>query len=131
VNALSGCGWKNDDVKGIFVVVTSPEPQTQLMAMVLSIQTLKKGKNVRILLCGPGGDLALKEHKPMKLKPNDMSPRMLLDQLLQKRVKVEVCALYLPNKGAMPSDLIEGVTQADPSYVADALLEPEIKLFTF
>ncbi len=128
---LSGCFWKNNDVKGVFVVVTSPDPQTQLMSMILSTQTLRKGKNVRILLCGPVCDLALKDHEAVMLKPGDRSPRMLLKKLIQKRVKVEVCPLYLPNKGATVADLIDGVTQADPSYVADALLKPGIKLFTF
>ena len=121
----------DDVVKGIFVVVTSPEPQTQLMAMVLSTQTLKKGKDVRILLCSSGGDLALKNGKEVILKPLNKSPQMLLKNLIEKGVTVQVCPLYLPNKEASPSDLITGVTQAKPPLIADVLLEPGVKLFTF
>jgi predicted peroxiredoxin len=121
----------DEDVKGMFVVVTSPDPQTQLMAMVLSTQVVKKGKYVRVLLCGAGGDLALRNGKEVILKPKHKSPQMLLRNLIKKGVTVQVCPLYLPNKGASPADLIEGVTQAKPPLVAEALLEEEVKLFTF
>ena len=121
----------NDAVEGIFVVVTSPDPQTQLMAMVLSTQTLKKGKSVRVLLCSTGGDLALKSGKEVVLKPINKSPQMLLKNLINNGVTVQVCPLYLPNKEASLSDLITGVTQAKPPLIADILLEPGVKLFTF
>jgi predicted peroxiredoxin len=115
----------------MFVVVTSPEPQTQLMAMVLSTQAVMKNKHVHILLCGPGGDLALKGGKEVTLKPKNVSPQMLLKGLIKKGVPVQVCALYLPNADKTPADLIDGVTPARPPAIAGALLEPGIKLFTF
>jgi len=121
----------DDDVKGMFVVVTSPDPQTQLMAMVLSTQAVKKDKYVRMLLCGPGGDLALQKGKEVILKPKNKSPQMLLRNLVKNGITVQVCPLYLPNKGASPSDLMNGVTQAKPPLIAEALLEPGVKLFTF
>ena len=45
----------------------------------------------------------------------DKSPQMLLKNLIKKGVTVEVCPLFLPNKGAAPDKLIEGVTVAKTS----------------
>lgn len=44
---------------GLFVFVTSENAEVHGMAMVLSIQSVQYGAEVRVLLCGPGGDLAL------------------------------------------------------------------------
>ena len=39
--------------KGLNVVVTSADRQAQMMAMVLSVQTMKKhGKEINMVLCG-------------------------------------------------------------------------------
>lgn len=120
-----------EPVTGLFVVVTTPDPQTQLMAMSLSTQAKLKGKTIRILLCGPAGDLALMGSKEVILKPLDKSPQMLLKALIDGGVRAEVCPFYLANRGGSPADLIAGVTQAAPAEVADGLIEPGIKLFTF
>jgi hypothetical protein len=56
---------------------------------------------------------------------------MLLKGLIESKVTVEVCPLVLPNKGLTPFDLIEGVSVAAPPIVAEGLLAPGIKLFTF
>lgn len=37
----------------LVTVVTKPGPQTQLMAMVLTLQASRQGVEARILLCGP------------------------------------------------------------------------------
>ena len=43
-------------------VVTSDQPQVQLMSMVLTMQAVEQGQSVHMLLCGAaGGDLALTE----------------------------------------------------------------------
>ncbi|MGF1529474.1 MAG: hypothetical protein ACFCBW_22230 [Candidatus Competibacterales bacterium] len=119
------------EVKGVFVVVSSPDPQTQMMAMVLSNQVLNQGKTVQVLLCGPGGDLALAEGEEVRFKPRDLSPQMLLKRLMEHQVTVEVCAIYLPNSDHTEADLVEGVGVAKPPAIATALLEPGVKLFTF
>lgn len=120
-----------DDIKGIFVVVTSDAPQTQMVAMSLAGQVLGKGRSVRVLLCDAGGDLALHGSKDVILKPLDKSPKMLLKNLISSGVKVEVCPFYLANNGKSTLELIDGVGQAAPPDVADGLLAPGIKLFTF
>jgi predicted peroxiredoxin len=128
---LFGSAAAQEEVKGMFVVVTSPEPQTQMMAMVLATQTMLRGKKVQVLLCGPGGDLALKESKEVILKPSNKSPQMLMKNLIKQKVTVQVCALYLPNKGKTTADLMPGVSTAKPPAIAKTLLEPGVKLFTF
>lgn len=131
VSSADQHGGDAAEVKGLFVVVTSADPQTQLMAMVLSTQAKAKGKSVRLLLCGPGGDLALQEGEETRLKPRDVSPQMLMGKLMADGVQVEVCAIYLPNKGVGAEALRPGITAAKPPAIADALLAPGIKLFTF
>lgn len=115
----------------LFVVVTSPDPQTQGMAMVLSTQALKQGAEVQMLLCGPGGDMALKGAPQTVMKPRGVTPQGMLKALIEMGVEPQVCALYLPNNGKSPADLIEGVGVAKPPAIAAALLAEEARLFTF
>ncbi len=121
----------SDDDDRLFVVVTSPDPQTQGMAMVLSIQARKQGAPVQVLLCGPGGDLALKGAPQTVLKPRGATPQGMLSTLIGMGVKPEVCALYLPNNGKSPADLIDGVGVAKPPAIAKAILDDDTRLFTF
>ncbi|MEE9903998.1 MAG: hypothetical protein K4305_01000 [Chlorobium sp.] len=120
-----------ETTRGLFVVITEAEPMTQMMALVLSTQTVAQGKRLQILLCGPGGDLAIKNSRQILMKPMNKSPQMMLQDLIAKGVKVEVCPLYLPNKGKAETDLINGVSVAKPPVVAENLREEGIKLFTF
>lgn len=131
LNSSSSVGVFADEIKGIFVVVTSGAPQTQMVAMSLANQVLSKGRSVRVLLCDAGGDLALHSSKDVILKPLDKSPKMLMKNLISNGVKVEVCPFYLANNGKSTLELIDGVGQAAPPDVAEGLLAPGIKLFTF
>lgn len=126
-----GLGPAAADDEGLFVVVTSPDAQTQGMAMVLSIQARKRGAPVRVLLCGPGGDLALKGSPQTVLKPRGVTPQGMLSTLIGMGVTADVCALYLPNNGKSPADLIDGVGVARPPAIAAALLAGDTRLFTF
>lgn len=117
--------------KGLYVVVTTKEPMTQMMAMVLATQTIAKGQSVRVLLCDSACDLALKGSKETKFKPSGKSAQDLLKGLMAKGVKVEVCALYLPNSGKKATDLLDGVGVAQPPAVAEAMAADGVKLFTF
>ena len=118
--------------KGLNVTVTSPDRQTQTMAMVLSYQTMKAhGKEVRMVLCGPAGDLALKSTKTAAIKPLGKSPTMMLKALLQMGASVEVCPLYLPNAGKSVDELIDGISVAKPPVVAGRLLDTEYRSLTF
>jgi hypothetical protein len=118
--------------KGLNVTVTSADRQTQMMAMVLSVQTMKKhGKEVNLVLCGPAGDLALKSTKTEAFKPSGKSPTMLLNALLKSGASVEICPLYLPNSGQTDAALIEGINIAKPPMVAGRLLDTGYRSLTF
>jgi len=121
-----------DQGKGLNVVVTSSDRQAQMMAMVLSVQTIKKhGKEVNMVLCGDAGDLALKETKTDTFLPPKKSPTMLLNMLIKKGASVQVCPLYLPNIGKSAEDLIEGITVAKPPIIAGKLLDTDYQNLTF
>ena len=66
-----------------------------------------------------------------KLKPRDVTPQQMLQGLIKNGAKVEVCALYLPNTGKQPSDLLPGVSPAKPAEVATHLLKPTVKTLAF
>ncbi len=118
----------------LVTVVTSPEPQTQLMAMVLSFQAQRQGAEVHLLLCGPGGDIALGEPPATATaaqEPMGMSPQKLMSRLMDGGATVEVCALYLPNAGLDEAALLDGITAADPGPMAAELLAPDTRVLSF
>lgn len=118
-----------DEQNNLVTILTAPEPQTQLMSMVLTLQAAKQGATPHILLCGPAGDLALKDAPASATAgqpPKDMSPQGLLQMIMkQPGAKVEVCAIYLPGKGAGPEVLLDGVGVANPGEMAKAVLEAD------
>lgn len=114
----------------VLVYLTSQQLQTQGMAMVLSTQMVRQNANLQLLLCDGAGDLALEQNSSTVLQPLGKSPAELLDNLLQQGVKVEVCALYLPNKGAEVT-LKPGITVAKPPQIAEKMLQPGVKVFSF
>lgn len=121
-----------DQVNGLNVTVTSADRETQMMAMVLSIQSIKKhGKEINIVFCGPASDLALKSTKTAAFKPSGKSPTMLLNALLKMGATIEVCPLYLPNSGKSSDALIKGIMIAKPPVVAGRLLDKNYRSLTF
>lgn len=124
-----------EDSKNLVTVVTSPDAQTQLMSMVLTMQSVQQGAKAQILLCGPAGDMALKE-APASItapqEPKGMSPQGLMKMIMEKTgTKVAVCALYLPNKGVDASALLDGVTAAKPPAMAAALMADDTTVLSF
>lgn len=123
-----------DETPDLVTILTAPEPQTQLMSMVLSMQALQQGAAVHILLCGPAGDLALADPPASATapqKPRDMSPQGLMQQIMAKGGTVEVCAIYLPNKGVGPEALLAGVGMAKPPEMAARLLADDTRIMSF
>ena len=115
-----------DQAKGLNVLVTATERQAQMMAMVLSVQTMKKhGKEVNMVLCGSAGDLTLSSTKTTAMEPAGKSPTQLLNALIKMGASVEVCPLYLPSVGKSKSNLIEGITVAKPPVFAGRLLDTD------
>lgn len=115
----------------LVTVLTAPEPQSQLMAMVLTMQAARQGADAHVLLCGPAGDLALKDAPASATapqKPKDMSPQGLMKALMENGATVEVCAIYLPNAGLDASALLDGVTAADPEAMAARLIAGDTRV---
>jgi predicted peroxiredoxin len=125
----------DQEKKPLVTILTAPEPQTQLMAMVLTMQAAQQGAAPHILLCGPAGDLALKEAPDSATAPQPpkgMSPQGLMKKIMGlPGAKVEVCAIYLPAKGADESVLLDGVTAAKPGPMAAAIMAEDARLLTF
>ena len=97
----------------------------------LAGQALEQKADVRVLLCDAAGDIAVAGKDMPKLKPRDVTPQQMLQGLIKAGATVEVCALYLPNTGRQPTDLIPGVTPAKPADVAAHLLKPGVKSLGF
>ena len=103
--------------------------------LVLAGQALEQKAAVRVLLCDAAGDIALTSQDGAKaqptLKPRNVTPQQMLQGLIKGGAKVEVCALYLPNTGKQPTDLLAGVTAAKSADVAAHLLKPGVKTLAF
>lgn len=119
----------------LVTVVTSPDAQTQLMAMVLTMQAAQQGADTHIMLCGPAGDLALKDAPASATAgqpPRDMSPQGLMQMIRQKTgATVEVCAIYLPGKGADQSVLLDGIGVAKPDEMARRLMDEDTRVLSY
>jgi type IV secretory pathway protease TraF len=119
----------------LVTILTAPEPQTQLMAMVLAMQAAQQGVAPHILLCGPAGDLALKdapETATAPQPPRGMSPQGLMRQIAAlPDARVEVCAIYLPGKEADASVLLDGITIAKPPEMAAAMIAPNARIASY
>ena len=113
-----------EPAKGLNVIVTTADRQTQMMSMVISTMALKKqGKQVNITFCGEAGDLALKTTETPTFLPAKKSPTMLLKGLIEAGADVKVCPLYLPNAGKTTDDLLPGITVAKPPGMTGVLLD--------
>lgn len=117
--------------QALFVNIHSGNAMAQGAGLVLAGQALEQKASVRVLLCDKAGDIAVAGVELPKLKPRDVTTQQMLQGLIKAGAQVEVCALYLPNTGRKPTDLIEGVTPAKPADVAAHLLKPGVNTLTF
>lgn len=115
----------------LFVNIHSGNAMAQGAGLVLAGQALEQKASVRVLLCDKAGDIALVGAELPKLKPRDVTTQQMLQGVIKAGAKVEVCALYLPNTGKQPTDLIPGVTPAKPADVAAHLLKPGVNSLAF
>lgn len=132
---LTGPALAQEAPGTLVTIRTAPEPQTQLMAMVLAMQAAQQGAAPHILLCGPAGDIALKDAPASAIAPQpprDMSPKGLLGKIAEMpNAKVEVCAIYLPGKGMQADALMDGVTVAQPPAMAAAMIAPNARIASY
>lgn len=132
---LTGPALAQEAPDTLVTILTAPEPQTQLMAMVLAMQAAQQGAAPHILLCGPAGDIALNDAPASATAPQpprDMSPKGLLGKIAgMPNAKVEVCAIYLPGKGLQADALMDGVTVAQPPAMAAAMIAPNARIASY
>lgn len=131
---LAMAGAAQAEGERLVTVVTSPEPETQLMAMVLTMQAVEQGAAVHMLLCGPGGDLGLRQPPASATAaqpPRGASPQGLMQAIMQQGGTVEVCAIYLPGRGEGPEVLLDGVGVASPPAMAAAMLDEAARVWSF
>lgn len=121
----------NTSDSGLFVVVTSSDAETQMMAMVLATQSMNQDVSVRILLCSEAGELAIKNSESPTFAPVNRSPKQLLSGLIDHGAVVEVCGIFLPNREYTAADLMDGIGTASPPEVAEHMRGDGIRYFTF
>jgi predicted peroxiredoxin len=115
----------------LMLTISSGQAMAQGAGLVLASQALDQKAVVRILLCDAGADLAVTGKEGAVLKPRQMTTQQMLQGVIKAGAKVEVCALYLPNSGRQPADLLPGVTAAKPAEVAAHVLKPGVKTLSF
>jgi len=118
----------------MLTIITNPSPETQLMALILTMSAKAQGETPRILLCSAGGDLALKTppaSATTPLEPKGASPQGLLTKLLSDGVQVDVCAIYLPNRPFGKDDLLEDVGVATPKDIGAIIARPGETVLSF
>jgi hypothetical protein len=133
--AISAPAAQAEGPNRLVTILTAPEPQTQLMAMVLTMNAIAAGAEAEMLLCGPAGDIALSaapESATAGQPPKGASPQGLMKAMIEKNgLKVQVCAIYLPGKGAAASLLLPGVTPAAPDAMGAAIVAPGTTVMSF
>lgn len=118
----------------MLTIITSAEPETQLMALILTNSARAKGEQPHILLCNAAGDLALAqppEAATAPLQPKGFSPQGLLKKLMADGVDVDVCAIYLPNRPFGAEALMEGVGVATPDRMGEKIARPGETILSF
>jgi hypothetical protein len=118
----------------MLTIMTSADPETQFMALVLTRSAKANGEMPRILLCSAAADLALIEapaSATAPLQPRGGTPQGLLKALMADGVPVDVCAIYLPNRPFGPEVLIEGVGVATPNDMGAAIAQPGETILSF
>jgi hypothetical protein len=118
----------------MLTIITSADPETQLMALVLTRSAMEAGERPHILLCSAGGDLALKDapaSATAPLQPKGASPQGLLKILMSGGVGVEVCAIYLPNRPFGAEALLDGVGVAKPEDMGARIAAPGETILSF
>ena len=121
----------NNSSEDLFIVLTSDDTETQMMAMVLATQSANQDVSIRVLLCSEAGELAIRGTESPEFAPANRSPKQLLNGLIDRGIKVEVCGIFLPNRDYTEENLMEGVGVASPPEVADFMKKEGVRYFTF
>lgn len=121
------------DSKEWLVILSSSDIETQAMALILATNESAQGTAIRILLCDAAGLLAVKGETTGSeiVKPIGRSPRQMLQGLINNGARVEICAIFLPNRDIHKDSLLEGVQVAHPNSITRAISHPSVITLTF
>ncbi len=111
--------------------ITATDTEAQAMALVLANQMKAAGNDVSLLTCGAAGDMALKAAPASMSKvvtPKGMTVTMLLAGFMKQGGKVDVCAIYLPNRKLGKDALVDGVGVAEPAAIAARMTDPSVRV---
>jgi hypothetical protein len=115
----------------ILTLLSSGDPEAQAFSLILANEARGAGHAVDLVLCGPAGDIALKAAPAAATRPvtpTGMSVRALLEKLVSQDGKVELCAIYLPNRQLKPDAVIDAVSVGKPADVAARMADPAVKV---
>ncbi len=115
----------------LLALLSSGDAEAQAFSLILANEARGAGHAVDLVLCGPAGDIALKSAPAAATRPvtpTGMSVRALLEKLVSQGGKVELCAIYLPNRQLKPDAVIEGVSVGKPADVAARMADPAVKV---
>jgi hypothetical protein len=118
----------------LMAVLTTADPETQFMALTLLKSSGVDPRQIRILLCGPSGDLGLKlpaEASPSTFGPASRTAQALLAELDEQGATIEVCAIYLPARRSDRSILMDSIGVASPIDIGPILADPAVRVLTF
>jgi hypothetical protein len=115
----------------LLVLVTSPAPMTQAMAMILSREALARQTPVRMVLCGPGGELALNTYSGPAFQPSGLTAQQMLRGVIGAGARVEVCPIFLANTPGAAAGLIEGVVPTTPADVGAFMDRADVRFLNF
>lgn len=115
----------------LLVSITSADKQVQGMGLILSLEALKHGAAVTVLLCGPAGDLALSGHRTPSLAPSGKTVQELLQATIAAGATAHVCGVYLPNTHRVAGELIAGVTPTKPDAIGALITRPDVQLLSY
>ncbi|MBK1733951.1 hypothetical protein CKO15_01370 [Halorhodospira abdelmalekii] len=115
----------------LLITVTSDHNHTQGMAMILATQAVKRGQEVRVLLCGDGTKLAVGRYRGATLEPAGANPQQMMKTLIEEHeVTVQVCGVFLPNTRHTEENLVEGVGVATPDEIGEYMADPRVRFFS-
>lgn len=124
----------DSEPEAFLISINTEEGQVQGMALTLATTLAQEGKEVRILLCGEAGELALEQNIPPSLRPRDISPKEMMMEAVSLGATVQVCELFLPNSGYRQyeaSDLVPEVDEAKASEIAEFMLQSGVQTFSY
>jgi predicted peroxiredoxin len=114
----------------LLITVTSDDTHTQGMSMILAMQAVKRGQQVRVLFCGDGTEMAVGRYRGASLEPVGANPQQIMKKLINEHdVQMEVCGVFLPNTRYGKENLIEGVGVASPSEIGEYMADPKVRFF--